>query len=214
MAQGLAFAGVQLDGQRLDRRGPARPQLRHEVLPAARFSTRCGSTASCTASCRCWRPAADTASASWSSTIAPASTAARSTACSRFVKGFLDLLTVKFLTGFGQRPQHVLGTIGLGAFLLGVAGMTYLTVYWVSSRICPGGSRCPCTSGRLLLYSVALMLLGGQLMSLGFLAELFVAYREPPVQAYSIAERTPDGRRGLRRRNAPLRRTHDRRTMP
>ncbi len=31
----------------------------------------------------------------------------------RFVKGFLDLLTVKFLTGFGQRPQHVLGTLGL-----------------------------------------------------------------------------------------------------
>ena len=31
----------------------------------------------------------------------------------RFVKGFLDLLTVKFLTGFGQRPQHMLGTLGL-----------------------------------------------------------------------------------------------------
>src|SRR5262249_36234122 len=29
----------------------------------------------------------------------------------RFVKGFLDLLTVKFLTGFGQRPQHALGGI-------------------------------------------------------------------------------------------------------
>ena len=37
----------------------------------------------------------------------------------RFVKGFLDLLTVKFLTGFGQRPQHLLGTLGLGSFLLG-----------------------------------------------------------------------------------------------
>src|SRR5438874_8016880 len=30
----------------------------------------------------------------------------------RFVKGFLDLLTVKFLTGFGQRPQHLLGSLG------------------------------------------------------------------------------------------------------
>ena len=28
----------------------------------------------------------------------------------RFVKGFLDLVTVKFLTGFGHRPQHLLGT--------------------------------------------------------------------------------------------------------
>src|SRR5262245_51288076 len=31
----------------------------------------------------------------------------------RFLRGFLDLLTVKFLTGFGQRPQHVLGAVGL-----------------------------------------------------------------------------------------------------
>src|SRR5205823_3766560 len=37
----------------------------------------------------------------------------------RFLKGFLDLLTVKFLTGYGQRPQHALGSIGLISFLLG-----------------------------------------------------------------------------------------------
>ena len=37
----------------------------------------------------------------------------------RFVKGFLDLLTVQFLTGFGHRPQHLLGSYGL---LAGSAG--------------------------------------------------------------------------------------------
>jgi len=45
---------------------------------------------------------------------------------SRILKGFLDLLTVKFLTGFGQRPQHVLGAAGLVSFLLGAAGLVYL----------------------------------------------------------------------------------------
>ena len=40
----------------------------------------------------------------------------------RFVKGFLDLLTVKFLTGFGQRPQHLLGTVGLASFCVGRVG--------------------------------------------------------------------------------------------
>jgi len=40
----------------------------------------------------------------------------------RFVKGFLDLLTVKFLTGFRQRPQHLLGSVGLLAFALGSLG--------------------------------------------------------------------------------------------
>src|SRR5690348_4916133 len=44
----------------------------------------------------------------------------------RFVKGFLDLLTVKFLTGFGQRPQHLLGSLGLLSFLLGNLGLLYL----------------------------------------------------------------------------------------
>ena len=34
---------------------------------------------------------------------------------SRMVKGFLDLLTVRFLTRFSQRPLHVLGGIGPGA---------------------------------------------------------------------------------------------------
>ena len=32
---------------------------------------------------------------------------------SRLPKGFLDLLTVSFLTGFNQRPQHVIGALGL-----------------------------------------------------------------------------------------------------
>ncbi|HZY84339.1 MAG TPA: glycosyltransferase family 2 protein, partial [Gemmataceae bacterium] len=49
----------------------------------------------------------------------------------RFAKGFLDLLTVKFLTGFGQRPQHLLGSIGLASFLLGNLGLLYLAVTWV-----------------------------------------------------------------------------------
>src|SRR5690606_9211124 len=37
----------------------------------------------------------------------------------RIPKGFLELLTVKFLTGYGQRPQHLLGTLGLASFAFG-----------------------------------------------------------------------------------------------
>ena len=53
----------------------------------------------------------------------------------RFVKGFLDLMTVKFLTGFGQRPQHLLGSVGLLAFALGLLGMGYLAVTWVMGNL-------------------------------------------------------------------------------
>src|SRR6202022_2820038 len=56
----------------------------------------------------------------------------------RFVKGFLDLLTVKFLTGFGQRPQHLLGTIGLMSFALGALGMMSLGITWLINLSQPG----------------------------------------------------------------------------
>src|SRR6266404_1969525 len=49
----------------------------------------------------------------------------------RFIKGFLDLLTVKFLTGFGHRPAHLLGSIGLVSFVLGNIGLLYLAVTWL-----------------------------------------------------------------------------------
>jgi dolichol-phosphate mannosyltransferase len=107
----------------------------------------------------------------------------------RFVKGFLDLLTVKFLTGFGQRPQHLLGSIGILAFALGSIGMAYLTATWIWNWIAPG-SFMPLHERPLLIYSVAALLLGAQMMSIGFLAELITAYQSRDEESYSIAERT------------------------
>jgi len=107
----------------------------------------------------------------------------------RFVKGFLDLLTVKFLTGFGQRPQHLLGTIGLVGFAAGALGMIYLGVTWVINFAQPGTFR-PLHERPLLIYSVAALLLGAQMMSIGFLAELITAYQGRDEDSYSIAERT------------------------
>src|SRR5205085_11149792 len=93
----------------------------------------------------------------------------------RFVKGFLDLLTVKFLTGFGQRPQHLLGSIGLVSFLAGNLGLAYLAVTWVIRLWDPDAFQ-PLHERPLLIYSAAALLLGAQMMSIGFLAELITAY--------------------------------------
>ena len=106
----------------------------------------------------------------------------------RFVKGFLDLLTVKFLTGYGQRPQHLLGTIGLLAFALGALGLIYLGITWLINLANPG-TFLPLHERPLLIYSVAAMLLGAQMMSIGFLAELITAYQGRDEDSYSIAER-------------------------
>ncbi len=109
----------------------------------------------------------------------------------RFVKGFLDLLTVKFLTGFGQRPQHLLGTIGLTAFAAGALGMAFLGVTWVINFVRPD-SFPPLHERPMLTYSVAALLLGAQMMSIGFLAELITAYQGRDEDSYSIADRTHD----------------------
>ena len=106
----------------------------------------------------------------------------------RFVKGFLDLLTVKFLTGFGQRPQHMLGSIGIVSFVLGALGMTWLLVTWIINHFNPGAFP-PLHQRPLLIYSLGAVLLGAQMMSIGFLAELITAYSSREEDSYSIAER-------------------------
>ena len=108
----------------------------------------------------------------------------------RFVKGFLDLLTVKFLTGFGQRPQHLLGTIGVILFSLGGFALSYLAGLWAVSQLWPELGLTPLHQRPLVIYSVGLLLMGGQMMAVGFLAELMVAYHDPDIKAYSIREET------------------------
>jgi glycosyltransferase involved in cell wall biosynthesis len=107
----------------------------------------------------------------------------------RFLKGFLDLLTVYFLTGFNQRPQHLLGTIGLFCFLGGLVGLIYLTIYWVLARIYPDWHLLPLHQRPALIYSMTLLLLGAQFVSIGFLAELLTAYYAKDTVLYSIKER-------------------------
>jgi dolichol-phosphate mannosyltransferase len=107
----------------------------------------------------------------------------------RFYKGFLDLLTVKFLTGFGQRPQHLLGGIGLATFLLGLLGLFYLGITWLV-RLWDDTAFLPLHDRPLLIYSAAAMLLGAQMMSIGFLAELITAYQGRDEDSYSVAEVT------------------------
>jgi glycosyltransferase involved in cell wall biosynthesis len=109
----------------------------------------------------------------------------------RFVKGFLDLLTVKFLTGFGQRPQHMLGSIGLLSFALGNLGLVYLGITWIIRMWHPDLFE-PLHQRPLTIYAAVALLLGAQMMSIGFLAELITAYLGRDQNSYSIAEKTID----------------------
>jgi glycosyltransferase involved in cell wall biosynthesis len=106
----------------------------------------------------------------------------------RFLRGFLDLMTVAFLTGYGQRPQHMLGAIGLAGFGLGFSGLGYLALIWMMMNVFSVWPTEPIGSRPLLAYSIALTILGAQAISLGLLAELIVHYTSRPKDAYSLAE--------------------------
>jgi dolichol-phosphate mannosyltransferase len=101
---------------------------------------------------------------------------------SRFVKGLLDLLSVKFVTAYGQRPQHVFGSVGLGSILLGFVGLIATLATWRTGHI----------NGALLagIGATGLLVFGGLLVALGLAAELVVACRRQEIRNYSIAERT------------------------
>jgi glycosyltransferase involved in cell wall biosynthesis len=106
---------------------------------------------------------------------------------SRLIKGFLDLLTVSFLTGYHQRPQHLLGLGGLLCFLLGLAGLAWMAVYW-GLRMIWFPEWMPLHQRPLVLYALGSLLFGSQLLCMGFLAELMVAKGQSQTKPYSIRD--------------------------
>lgn len=113
---------------------------------------------------------------------------------SRIITGLLDLLTVKFVIGYGQRPQHLMGTIGLASFGLGGLGMMYLAIRWCLSRLVDGMVPIHLHETAALYYSLALIMIGAQFMSFGFLGEMITAYLVRESDTYSIKEHTAPGR--------------------
>ena len=87
----------------------------------------------------------------------------------RLLKGLLDISTMGFLCTFRHRPIHLLGGMGLLAFVGGMLGLALLAIMWFSD----GG---PIGVRPLLIYSVASVLFGIQIIIFGILTELIIAY--------------------------------------
>lgn len=88
----------------------------------------------------------------------------------RFLSGFLDLITVLYLTGFVRKPLHFFGAIGLISLILGVAINFYLAIGWIQ-RIWIGNRP-------LLFLGVLLIVVGAQFFSFGLLAEMMTRQEE------------------------------------
>jgi hypothetical protein len=98
----------------------------------------------------------------------------------RFLKGLLDLLTVRFLTHYGQRPLHLMGTIGLAALGVGGLGLALLIIAGLMGW--SGGW----LIGPAVLTTV-LLIIGVQSMGLGLLGQLITSYMLDETTTFSIA---------------------------
>ena len=89
----------------------------------------------------------------------------------RFLKGYLDLLTISFITRFGKSPMHLFGSLGSLMFLLGFIMAGYLGIrklVFVNHHL-----RAPLvTDSPFFFIALTVMIIGSFLFLTGFLGEL------------------------------------------
>lgn len=85
---------------------------------------------------------------------------------SRFINGFLDLMTIFFMGKFGKRPMHFFGLWGTVFFLFGLSVFSYLTVSKFFF------DKTGMTQRPLFFFAILAMIIGTQLFLAGFVGEL------------------------------------------
>ena len=102
---------------------------------------------------------------------------------SRFVNGFLDLITIWFISTFGKRPMHLFGLLGTVMFVIGFLFALYLGIDKLfihkTSRLI--------TDRPQFYLSITAMLIGTQLFLAGFLGEIILRTKNNE-ERYKISE--------------------------
>lgn len=105
----------------------------------------------------------------------------------RFINGFLDLLSITFVTRFGNRPMHLFGTIGTLSFLLGFI-MTFYVIGEKLYRIAQHQQYRDVVDQPLFYLALLAIVIGVQLFLAGFLGEL-VSQNNTSRSKYEVKER-------------------------
>jgi glycosyltransferase involved in cell wall biosynthesis len=100
----------------------------------------------------------------------------------RYLRGFLDLLTVKLVTRFVHSPLYLFGGLGSAFTLLGLAVEAYLTVLKL-------GFHQPLYNRPLLFLGVLLISVGVQLFSIGLIGELVINRTRDHYRGRSVSVR-------------------------
>lgn len=101
----------------------------------------------------------------------------------RFVNGFLDLITIWFVSRFGKRPMHLFGALGVIMFLIGFGFAFYLGLNKLFLN--PDGRLI--TERPQFYISLSTMIIGSQFFIAGFLGELILRSKRD-TQRYSVKE--------------------------
>ena len=102
---------------------------------------------------------------------------------SRFIRGYLDLITINFISKFSNRPMHFFGVLGTLSFLAGFIISVYLVCTKYFGHVYVSMTRRP-----LFYLGILAMIVGVQLFSTGFLAEMITSTQREK-RVYSISER-------------------------
>lgn len=89
----------------------------------------------------------------------------------RFFNGYLDLITLWFLSSFGQKPMHVFGFLGTIMFMIGFLASAYLGVDKLWS-LAHGVPQRLITDSPYFYISLTMMMIGTQLFLAGFIGDL------------------------------------------
>jgi len=106
---------------------------------------------------------------------------------SRFVNGFLDLLSIFFVGKFGKRPMHFFGSMGVLSFLAGTIAAIWIIVDKLNNIAHGVRNYRDVTAQPLFYIALVAIILGSQLFLTGFVAEL-VARSASERNKYQVEE--------------------------
>lgn len=110
----------------------------------------------------------------------------------RFVNGFLDLVSISFVTKFGKRPMHFFGLLGTLMFMIGFFAAAWLGAHKLWVVYYEKGIAARVTESPWFYIGLTCMILGTQLFLAGFLAEL-IGRNSPDRNTYLIEKKTGEG---------------------
>ena len=91
----------------------------------------------------------------------------------RFVNGFLDLITIWFLSRFGKRPMHLFGLLGSIMFVIGFLSTLFIIIIKLV-KLNSGYPTILVTDNPLFYIALTAMMIGTQLFLAGFLGEIIL----------------------------------------